>query len=454
LNSLLQSLVVRDTDTVLTAIKIIESSRLQSVFVMNRDNVLVGIATNGDVRRYLLHGGEVGSTVTDCMNKDFRFVKTGTSREELLKLFDLGFSVIPKIDEDGCLIDLMTQEYVLTAPESPVLSRARAPVRISFGGGGSDLTYYFVDNPGLVLSTTVALFCHVTLVPRADQRITIHSEDLGTANHYASLNDLTENLAQDLLTSVISVIKPVYGFDLYVRSDFPVGSGLGGSSAVATAIVAAFNEFRLDHWTTYEIAELAFHAERLCFGVAGGWQDQYASAFGGFNLIELDGKKNFVHAIRMESSTLNELEECLILCDSGIEHDSGDLHKKQREAVKQADNMQLISTMVDVCREMHKHLIRGELMEFGRCLDKSWRLKRTVSSSISNNKIDEIYRAAIDAGAIGGKLLGAGAGGFFLFFVQPQFRQAVVQTLRKMNCKPSNFRFETEGVTSWLTKVL
>jgi D-glycero-alpha-D-manno-heptose-7-phosphate kinase len=156
----------------------------------------------------------------------------------------------------------------------------------------------------------------------------------------------------------------------------------------------------------------------------------------------------------MEPATLNELEECLILCDSRIKHDSGALHDKQREAVSQTDKSLQVSEMVDLCRQMHKHLIRGELLDFGRSLDRGWQLKRSLSASISNPEIDAIYQSAIDSGALGGKLLGAGAGGFFLFFVQPQYRQKVAQRLRDMNCKLSSFRFETEGVTSWRTKVL
>jgi D-glycero-alpha-D-manno-heptose-7-phosphate kinase len=230
--------------------------------------------------------------------------------------------------------------------------------------------------------------------------------------------------------------------------------GLGGSSAVATAVVAAFNEMRLDRWSTYEVAELAFQAERVCFGVAGGWQDQYASAFGGFNLIELDGKKNLVHAIRMEINILNELEECLVLCDSTIKHDSGELHERQKQAFDAEAKAQHISDMVDLCRQMHKHLIRGELLDFGRDLDAAWQLKSSLSVSISSPEIEVIYNAARNAGALGGKLLGAGGGGFFLFFVQPQFRKEVCDALRKHNCKLSSFRFETGGVTSWRTKVL
>ena len=454
MNDLIEQLTLLASSNVLAALKRMESSRFQIVFVLSEAGILIGLITNGDLRRHLLAGGSTSDPVTLCMNQNYRSVLVDASREEILKLLDLGFHVIPRVDANGKLVDLVTPEYDLASPEAPILTRARAPVRISFSGGGSDLTYYFVDRPGAVLSATVALYCHATLIPRADEEIHIYSEDLDSYEQYSSLIDLLSSDSRGLLRAVVSVIKPTYGFDLYVRSDFPVGSGLGGSSAVATAVVAAFNEMRLDRWTTYEVAELAFQAERVCFGVAGGWQDQYASAFGGFNLIELDEKKNLVHAIRMEPAILNELEECLILCDSRIKHDSGVLHQKQKEAYSQNSNAGDVSAMVDLCRQMHKHLIRGELLDFGRNLGTAWQLKRSLSTAISSPEIDAIYDAARNAGATGGKLLGAGAGGFFLFFVQPQYRQKVSDALRKYNCKLSSFRFETDGVTSWRTKVL
>lgn len=453
MNPLILQLLVDENEPVLAAVERIESTRFQIVFVVNAARQLLGVVTNGDLRRYLLHGGVTSSPVTACMNSQFHAVGPDASREHLLKLLDLGHSVIPKLDADGRVVEIVTPNYELASPEAPVLARARAPVRISFGGGGSDLTYFFVDHPGAVLSTTVALYCHATLIPRADSSINIYSEDLNTHTHFGSLLDLLAREQLNLLSSVVSVVKPAYGFDLYVRSDFPVGSGLGGSSAVATAVVAAFNELRLDHWTTYEVAELAFQAERVCFGVAGGWQDQYASAFGGFNLIEL-GEKNLVHAIRLEDATLNELEECLILCDTGIKHDSSVLHHKQRDTYISEGKSEELKSVVSLCREMHRHLLRGELLDFGRCLHRGWELKRKLSSSISNDDIADIYDAALKAGAVGGKLLGAGGGGFFLFFVQPQHRQRVAARLKEMNCKLATFKFERSGVTSWRTKII
>lgn len=453
MNLLVKELSIGAQQSILDAVKCIEAGDLQIAFVIADDQRLVGVVTNGDVRRYLLQGGQTDRPVTVCMNRRFRSVRSGATREELLKIFDLGYNAVPGVDDDGRLVEVYTR-LLAANPEVPVLARARAPVRMSFCGGGADLTYFFIDHPAAVLSCTVGLYAHATLVPRDDGCIRIFSEDLGREEHYDSLSGLLAAAEKSLLATIVSVIKPRYGFDLYLRSDFPVGSGLGGSSAATIASIAAFNELRQDRWSTYEIAELAFQAERLCFGIAGGWQDQYASAFGGFNLIEFENQRNLVHPIRLEEAIHSELESCLVLCDTGISHDSGQLHELQRREMEaEAAQTELLSASVALCRRMHRHLIRGELRDFGLCLDEAWRLKKQFSTAISHDRLDSIYAAAIAAGALGGKLLGAGGGGFFLFYVQPQHRQSVVRAVRALGCQTQNFRFESSGVTSWRTKI-
>jgi D-glycero-alpha-D-manno-heptose-7-phosphate kinase len=455
MNLLLKNQTVSVDQSIRYAVECIESADLQIVFVIDAAQRLVGVITNGDLRRHLLQEGiDTDASVTACMNSQYRSVKVGASREEMLKIFDLSFNAIPVVDADGRLVDVVTPALLAANSEVPVLARARAPVRMSFSGGGSDLTYYFVDHPAAVLSCTLGLYSHATLIPRTDNSIQIFSEDLGTHEQYESLHALTRQAGKGLLATIVSVLQPAYGLDLYVRSDFPVGSGLGGSSAVATAVIAAFNELRRDRWSTYEVAELAFQAERLCFGIAGGWQDQYASAFGGFNLIEFKEGRNLVHPIRLTESIWNELEECLVLCDTRISHESGKLHEHQRdEVVNQESKAALITESVELCRHMHHHLIRGELHDFGRCLHQGWMLKRQFSQAVSDGVLDQIYDAALAAGALGGKLLGAGGGGFFLFFVQPQHRRAVTDKVRALNCRITDFRFESNGVTSWRTKI-
>lgn len=453
MSSLVQTLTISERQSILDAVECIEAGALQIAFVVDDLQRLLGVVTNGDVRRYLLQGGQTNRPVTSCMNRQFHAVPVDTPREELLKLLDLGYNAIPSVDAEKRLVEIYTRQLA-ASPEVPVLARARAPVRMSFCGGGTDLTYFFIDHPAAVLSCTVGLYAHATLVPRGDKEVHIYAEDMGREEHFDSLAALLVANEKSLLATIIAVIKPNYGFDLFLRSDFPVGSGLGGSSAATTATIAVFNELRQDRWNTYEIAELAFQAERLCFGIAGGWQDQYASAFGGFNLIEFENQRNLVHPIRLEESIRNELESCLLLCDTGISHDSGRLHEQQREEIA-AEDMQtpLLHASVALCRRMHRHLIRGELRAVGLCLDEAWRLKKRFSSAISHGRLDHIYESALAVGALGGKLLGAGGGGFFLFYVQPQFRQRVVRTLGELGCQTQNFRFESSGVTSWRTKI-
>lgn len=454
MSQLVKNQTIYTHQTILEAVECIESGDLQIVFVVDNGYRLVGVLTNGDLRRYLLQGGATDVPVTECMNTQYRSVKVGAAREEMLKIFDLSYNAIPVVDAQGLLVDVVTPSLLAANQEVPVLARARAPVRMSFSGGGSDLTYYFVENPAAVLSCTVGLYSHATLIPRTDEVIRIFSEDLDTEEQYESVDALLAHTGKGLLATIVSVIKPSYGLDLHVRSDFPVGSGLGGSSAVATAVIAAFNELRRDRWSTYEVAELAFQSERLCFGIAGGWQDQYASAFGGFNLIEFKEGRNLVHPIRLDDSICNELEECLVLCDTRISHDSGKLHVQQREEMesKQAQGL-LLTESVSLCRQMHHHLIRGELLEFGRSLHQGWMLKRQFSRAVSDGVLDQIYECALSAGALGGKLLGAGGGGFFLFYVQPQHRHAVTEKVRELGCRTTDFRFESNGVTSWRTKI-
>ena len=453
MSTLVQKLSINADQSILDAVECIESRNPQIAFVLDEQKHLLGVVTNGDVRRHLLAGGQTDLPVTACMNRAYRSVEAPASREALLKIFDLGYLAIPGLDAQGRLVEVYTRHMAASA-ESPVLARARAPVRISFCGGGADLTYFFIDHSAAVLSCTVGLYAHATLVPRKDQKIQIFSEDLAKEEYFLSLEQLLGETNKSLLATVVSVIKPRYGFDLYLRSDFPVGSGLGGSSAATTAVIAAFNELRQDRWNTYEIAELAFQTERLCFGIAGGWQDQYASAFGGFNLIEFADRRNMVHPIRLEEAIQNELESCLMLCGTGISHDSGQLHELQREELEaSAQQKDLLSDSVALCRKMHRHLIRGELRAFGLCLDQAWQLKKRFSSAVSHSNLDDIYAAAINAGALGGKLLGAGGGGFFLFYVQPQYRQKVAKAVQALGCETQSLRFESSGVTSWRTKI-
>ena len=256
---------------------------------------------------------------------------------------------------------------------------------------------------------------------RNDSKIILHSLDLGETLHAENLEEaIAKPSSFGLVQSLMHTVKPECGFEMSLNSDFPVGSGLGGSATLSAVVLGCFNMLREDQWNQYELAEIAFQSERLHLGIAGGWQDQYAAVFGGFNFIEFHAMENIVNPIRIHPEVALELEESLVLCNTGIKHNSGDIHDDQRETMTSTSSVrELVKANVELTYATRNFLLRGQLTKFGSSLNKAWLLKRNFSSQISNDYIDDIYNGALSNGAIGGKLLGAGGGGYFIFYVPP-----------------------------------
>jgi D-glycero-alpha-D-manno-heptose-7-phosphate kinase len=202
----------------------------------------------------------------------------------------------------------------------------------------------------------------------------------------------------------------------------------------------------------HELSEIAYQAERHYLGVDGGWQDQYATVFGGFNFMEFRMDQNIVHPLRINSDTMLELEECLILCDTDTTHESGDIHQDQRQQMEGTHVRNMVVRNVNLCYEMRNFLLRGKLKQFGQSLDKAWELKRQFSQKISSSRLDHIYDEAKANGAIGGKLLGAGGGGFFLFYAPPYQKHKLMNHLDAMGLKIRPFRFEPQGLQAWTVR--
>ena len=323
-------------------------------------------------------------------------------------------------------------------------------MRISFGGGGSDLTHYFADEGGAVINTTISLYSHATLRKRKDRKIIIYSHDLKGELIVDNFQELLKSKSKfGLLQALVRTIHPDFGFELYIHSDFPMRSGLGGSAVVSAAVLGCFNQFRQDKWDQHDLAELTFQAERLYLGVSGGWQDQYATVFGGFNFIEFRMEQNIVHPLRIQHETMLELEESLVLCDTKIAHDSGEIHNDQKQKMQSDSVRHKVQSNVELTYRMRNLLLRGKLIEFGRCLHESWLYKKQFSNKISNEGLDSIYDLALKNGAIGGKLMGAGGGGFFLFYVPPFDKHKLIGALEKNGQRVRAFRFEPNGLQAW-----
>jgi D-glycero-alpha-D-manno-heptose-7-phosphate kinase len=443
--------IVLKTMSLREALQRIESNHHGTIFIVNPNGSVLGVATDGDIRRYLLNGGSLDHAIGLCANTDFVWERLTTPRENLLKKLDHRIRVIPLLDDSMCLVGVASRDYMPVQVEGAVYSRARAPVRISFGGGGSDLTHYFSGSDGgAVINSTISLYSHATLRLRNDCSILITSLDLGEK---LEATDLESALSQSgrfrLIQALLRVINPDFGFELSLHSDFPLGSGLGGSAVVSAAVLGCFNQFRRDRWDPYEIAELAYQAERHYLGVAGGWQDQYATVFGGFNFMEFRMDQNLVHPLRIHPDILLELEESLVLCDTKTTHNSGEIHVHQRKQMASNEVRQLVESNVKLSYEMRNNLLRGRLLAFGQLMDKAWRLKRQISEKISSEHLDRIYDQAVAHGAVGGKLLGAGGGGFFLFYVPPFKKYDLISCLSSIGFTVRDFRFEQEGLKAW-----
>lgn len=412
--------LIAETAPLREALALIEANHHGIILTTDASGAVSGLATDGDIRRKMLDGAALDDAISSCANPDFVWADQATPRELLLKQLDNRIRAIPLLDAAKQLTGMVSRDHIPVQREERIYARARSPVRISFGGGGSDLTHFFAGEGGAVINTTISLYSHATLRVRSDEKIIIHSRDLKASLQAPDLQSaLTQPGSFGLVQALLKVVHPDFGFELYLHSDFPMNSGLGGSAVISAVVLGCFNQFRQDRWDLHELAELAFQAERLYLGIAGGWQDQYATVFGGFNFMEFRMDQNIVHPLRIQTDTLLELEESLVLCDTGTPHESGDIHTDQRQHMQQDAVRQKVQSNVELTYTMRNHLLRGRLLQFGQALHEAWQFKRQFSSKISNSRLDKIYADALEHGAIGGKLLGAGGGGFFLFYVTP-----------------------------------
>ena len=392
----LDKFTINSKESIKKALIKIEENRKGFVLISNDESQIIGITTDGDIRRQLLINSDIEKGIICCTNKDFVFDLEDITYENIYKKLDDNVKFIPVLNKKGELISIITKDNIPKREENKFIARAKSPVRISFGGGGSDTTAFFKDDNGAVINSTVSLYSHCSLSKRTDSKIKIDSADLNINKLYLSLNKLlnSEKCPLDLIKATIKVINPSYGFDLYIQSDFPLSSGLGGSAVVVSSIIGCFNEFRIDKWNSYEIAELAYEAERLNMGISGGWQDQYATVFGGFNFMEFSNRQNLIHPLRLSETTKSSLEQNLILCYTNTSHKSGDIHHDQKSNLENKDIQENVKKNVKIAYEMRESLLKENLNVFSNLMNDSWELKKSYSSNISTDYLDKIFEGA------------------------------------------------------------
>ncbi|MDF0490969.1 dehydrogenase [Sphingomonas sp. H39-1-10] len=338
--------------------------------------------------------------------------------------------------------------------------RARAPLRLGLGGGGTDLLPYCDDFGGVVLNATIDRYAYAHLASRDDGRIVLRADDLGSEDELPATLDFSIREGLVLHRATYKVMMERYNdgkampLTISTTIDVPAGSGLGASSALTVALIEAFALALKLPLGPYEIAEMAYDIERVQLGMLGGKQDQYAAAFGGFNFIEFlkGGVGVIVNPLRLHRDCLNEFESSLVICFSGQSRESARIIEDQVSGLKQMDDKTIVSMheIKEHATRMKTMLLGGQIRQTANVLQQAWQAKKNTASTISNSTIDGLLDVAMRNGAWGGKVSGAGGGGFIMLLANPSRRHHLIEALDDAGGNASAVRLTFEGVEAWV----
>ena len=314
----------------------------------------------------------------------------------------------------------------------------KTPFRMSFFGGGTDMESFFMENGGAVLSTTFDKYCYVNVrhLPRFF--------DYSTELSYAKIERVTDvnDIQHPAIREAMKMLD-MHEIRLTYEADLPARSGLGTSSSFAVGMINAFYALKGKYADKKKLADAAIYLERELCKEAGGWQDQIAASYGGFNRINFNSDGYEVLPLIINPERKRQLNNNLMMFFTGFTRFSSDVQKAN--ASNKADKVNQLKEMIALVDEAEKVLVdkQSDLDEFGRLLDHTWRIKRKTGNTVSTNSIDELYDKGLKAGALGGKLLGAGGGGFLVFYVEPDKQEKVKKAMEDLLYIP--FEFEDGG---------
>ncbi|HSU28856.1 MAG TPA: hypothetical protein VLJ68_10770 [Chitinophagaceae bacterium] len=338
-----------------------------------------------------------------------------------------------------------------------MIYRSKAPLRIGLAGGGTDVSPYSDTYGGAILNATISLYAHASIEFLPGNSILLEAIDQGKEETHAWNKSLPINGNLDLLKGVYNRIQRDYGlkeqgFRLSTHVDAPAGSGLGTSSTLVVAVMGAFAEMLRLPLGEYDMAHYAFEIERKDLQLAGGKQDQYAATFGGVNFMEFYEKdKVIVNPLRVNQQHLFELENNLLLYYTSTSRESAEIIKKQSRNVteKKESPIEAMHQLKQQAQMMKEALLKGKLNEFGEILDFGFQQKRKMAEGISNALMEEIYETAKNAGATGGKISGAGGGGFMIFYCPANTKYKVIKSLEKFAGRHQDYQFTEHGLKTW-----
>lgn len=336
--------------------------------------------------------------------------------------------------------------------------RARAPLRLGLAGGGTDVSPYCDDYGGAILNITISRYAYTTIEPAMDGLVHFVANDLGASETLESASELPTDDGLRLHKALYNRIVRDFNngeplsMTLTTSVECPMGSGLGASSAVVVSMISAYQAWLSLTLGNFETARLAYEVERVDLGMAGGRQDQYAAAFGGVNFMEFaPGDQVIVNPLKLDPDVVHELESSLVLCFTGASRVSSDIISNQVAAMK-SQSRQSLDALHQLRRdalETKVALLRGELHLLPAIMNRSWLAKKATAPGVSNLEIDDLYEDALAAGALAGKISGAGGGGVMMLLVDVLQREAVQRRLEARGVTVSGCRLSSEGSFGW-----
>jgi D-glycero-alpha-D-manno-heptose-7-phosphate kinase len=329
--------------------------------------------------------------------------------------------------------------------------RAKSPLRLSFAGGGSDIEAVYKEIGGAVLVATINKYSYVSIRPRDDDQIHIRSLDFHVEVEYSAGGETPYDGVLDLAKACVEEMGVRRGLDISLQTEAPPGSGLGSSSSMITALLAGLHALTGRHMDPYELAEKAYDVERIKMKISGGRQDQYACCFGGFNLVEFHLDNIEVTPLRLRPEILNDLESHCMLCFTGRTRLSANLIDKQVAAFQDPAGSGRAGTerLKALAYEAKNLLLRGKITEFGHLMHEAHLAKKKMNPLVTDEFIDSLYSEARRLGAFGGKILGAGGGGYLMLFTPIDLKQPVREKLEEMGGRFTTFGFCPDGVQTW-----
>jgi D-glycero-alpha-D-manno-heptose-7-phosphate kinase len=336
--------------------------------------------------------------------------------------------------------------------------RSRTPTRIDFAGGTTDLYAFSNREGGAVISAAIDRHAYCTLQCGGVNGVRIHSQDLEQYVEAATIRELEFDGNLDLLKAAVRALDLPSGLDISVRSDAPPGSGTGSSASIGVALLGLLDYLRSSapagrrsRLSRFELAEMACNLEKS-LGIVGGKQDQYAAAVGGFNYMEFTGEDHVaIEPLDLSPAVVCDLEKHLVLCYSGQSRLSGSTNQKMIAAYESGDPVVCgaMRTVKRVAQDMQRALLAADLAWFGELMDEEWHARCLLAEGVVTPKLQELREAALRAGAIAGKVCGAGGGGCVLFLSQPDREGAVRKALQTAGGQVIDFSFDFRGLVVW-----